>query len=276
VSGAQLRALGLGRGAAAWRIRRGRLHPVHRGVYAVGHVRLSFRGRLWAAVLACGGPGAAVVSHRSDAAVWELLPSPEGPVDVTTLRRSASTPRIRVHRSRTLDALHDVVHRDGLPVTSPMRTLLDLADALSPHRLERVCHRAEHLRMLDAAALLTPSPGRRSVALTNAIEGLAERGPDITRRELEERFLALTAEHGLPRPLVNVRVCGYEVDFLWPAERLVVETDGRATHLTPTAFESDRRRDALLQVAGYRVVRFTYAQVAWEWRSVVDVIRALV
>jgi very-short-patch-repair endonuclease len=207
--------------------------------------------------------------------VWELLPSPEGPVDVTTLRRSASTPRIRVHRSRTLDALHDVVHRDGLPVTSPMRTLLDLADVLSPHRLERVCHRAEHLRILDAAALLTPSPGRRSIALTHAIEGLARRSPEITRTELEERFLALTAEHGLPRPQVNARVCGYEVDFYWPAERLVVETDGRATHLTPTAFEEDRRRDAVLQVAGHRVVRFTYGQVVWESSRVADVLRGL-
>jgi hypothetical protein len=180
-----------------------------------------------------------------------------------------------VHRSRTLDHAADVLRHQGLPVTSPTRTLLDLADVLTPHRLERACHRAEHLRALDAAALLTPSPGRRSIALTYALEGLARRGPEITRTELEERFLALTAEHGLPRPQVNVRVCGYEVDFLWPAERLVVETDGRATHLTPTAFESDRRRDALLQVAGYRVVRFTYAQVAWESPSVADVIRAL-
>ena len=232
-------------------------------------------GCLWAAVLAGGGPGAAVVSHRSAGAEWELLQAPGGAVDVTTLRRSASAPKIRVHRSRTLDALDDIVDRDGLPVTSPTRTLRDLAEVLSPHRLERVCHRAEHLRKLDAAALLTPSPGRRSRALTHATEGLTLRAPDITRSELEERFLALVAEYGLPRPQVNARVSGYEVDFLWPGARLIAGTDGRATHLTPTAFESDRRRDAVLQVAGYRVVRFTYAQVLREPGRVIDVLPSL-
>lgn len=241
----------------------------------MGRSKLSFRGRLWAAVLACGGIDAAVVSHRSAAAVLDLLPTPGGPVEVTTLARSASTPTIRVHRSRTLDRVADILRHEGLPVTSPTRTLLDLAEVLSPHRLERACHRAEHLRQLDAAALLIPLPGRRSIALTQAVEGLARRGPEISRSELEERFLALVAEHGLPQPQVNARVCGYEVDFSWPAERLIVEIDGRATHLTPTAFENDRRRDAILQVAGYRVVRFTYRQVVWRSQSVVGVLRAL-
>lgn len=276
VSTVQLRALGLDRGAVSWRVRRGRLHPVHRGVYAVGHARLTFRGRLWAAVLACGGVDAAVVSHRCAGAEWDLLPPPGDPIEVTTLARGASTARIRVHRSRTLDRTRDVVLREGLPVTTPTRTLVDLAQVLTAHRLERVCHRAEHLRKLDAAALLAPSPGRRSIALTKAVSGLADHGPAITRGELEERFLALIAAHGLPRPQVNARICGHEVDFLWPAVRLIVETDGRATHLTPTAFESDRRRDAMLQVAGYRVVRFTYAQVIFQPQSVVGVLCALV
>jgi len=275
VSTGQLRALGLDRGAVAWRVKRARLHPVHRGVYAVGHARLTLRGRLWAAVLACGGAGAAAVSHRCAAAVWDLLPPPSGPVEVTTLARSASTPRIRVHRSRTLDPLTDIVLDDGLPVTNPTRTLLDLADVLTPLRLARTCHRAELLRQLDAAALLVPVAGRRSIALTKAVNDLAIRGPEITRSELELRFLELISDHGLPRPEVNARVCGFEVDFLWQHAHLIVETDGAASHLTPAAFEDDRRRDAVLQVAGYRVVRFTYRQVTSQPQSVGEVLLAL-
>jgi hypothetical protein len=96
--------------------------------------------------------------------------------------------------------------------------------------------------------------------------GLAHTAPDLTRSELEERFPALVARSGLPRPMVNAWVVGYEVDFLWPAPRLVAETDGAAAHLTPTAFERDRRRDAALQLAGFRVVRFTWRQVTNERR----------
>jgi len=156
VSIAQLRALGLDRGAIAWRVRRGRLHAVHRAVYAVGHARLTWRGRLWAAVLACGGPGAAVVSHRTAAALWDLLPTPTGPIDVTTLRRSASTTGIRVLRRRTLDPTTDVVHLDGLPVTTPTRTLRDLQDVLSPQGLERTLRTAENRRILRHGHIAHP------------------------------------------------------------------------------------------------------------------------
>ena len=132
VSTAQLHAAGVAQGAIAWRVRHGRLHQIHRGVYAVGHSRLTQRARMWAAVLACGGVDAAVLSHRTAAAAWDLRPLSSGKLDVTTMRRGASTATLRVHQGRTIDPLDDVVRQaDGLPVTSMARTLVDLAGVLT-------------------------------------------------------------------------------------------------------------------------------------------------
>jgi predicted transcriptional regulator of viral defense system len=279
VSTAQLYAAGVAQGAVELRVRRGRLHQVHRGVYAVGQSRLTQRGRMWAAVLACGGADAAVLSHRTAAAAWDLRPLPAGKLDVTSLRRSTSTGKLRVHRGQRLDPLDDVVRQpDGLPVTSVARTLVDLAGVLTAQQLERSCHRAEVLRRLDVSEverLLASARRRGAGALRAALATLAPAAPDITRSELEERLLALVAGAGLPRPEVNAVVAGHEVDFLWRRQRLVVETDGAATHLTPTAFEEDRRRDAALQVAGFRVVRFTWRQITDDSCRVVDVVCAL-
>jgi very-short-patch-repair endonuclease len=262
ISTAQLLAAGLGRGGISLRVRRGRLHPYHRGVYAVGHTRLTPRARLWAAVLACGGPEAALLGYSGAAAPWDLMPMPNGRIDVITLRQSYSTKAIRVHRTNSLDP-QDITDIDGLPLTTPTRTIVDLADQLTPHRLERVLHRAEILRLLDVAAIharLASLPGRRSRTLRRALASL-DAGPQPTRSELEERFLTLIAQFGLPRPRVNAIVAGHEVDFHWPTHRLIVETDGAATHLTPTAFEQDRARDAHLTALGYRVVRITWRQL---------------
>lgn len=230
-------------------------------------------------MLAYGGADAAVLSHRTAAAAWDLTPTPAGPLDVTTIRRSVPRPKLRVHKGDTLDPLDDVVRQhDGLPVTTVARTLVDLADAVTPHRLERICHRAVVLRVLDAGELyrrLSRGRWRGARSLRAAVESLAYADPQLTRSELEERFLALVADAGLPAPLTNAQVAGYEVDFLWPERRLVVETDGIAAHLTPTAFEDDRRRDAALQIAGYRVARFTWRQVAHDARRVSMTLRAL-
>jgi very-short-patch-repair endonuclease len=261
VSRAQLLAAGVGQGGIERRVRRGRLHRVHRGVYAVGHRRLTPRGHVWGALLACGGPEVAVLSHRSAAAVWDLLPSP-AKFDVTTLRAAHPKPGIRVHRSRTLRPA-DVTYDNGLPVTTVARTLGDLATTLDAHRLERVVHRAEQLRVLDAAAVRTSS----SRALRDALRTLVANDPDITRSKLEERFLSLLSEARLPRPEVNAMIGPYEVDFLWRDRKLVVETDGAGTHLTPQAFEDDRRRDAELMTLGYGVVRFTRRQVVEQPRA---------
>ena len=269
VSTTQLHRAGLGRGAIQHRVRRGRLHRSHRGVYAVGHPRLTPRGHLWAAVLACGGPGAAVLSHRSAAAVWDLLPSP-AKFDVTTLGNSRSTKTIRVHRSTTLTPA-DITHHDGLPVTTVARTLIDLATTLTPHRLERVVHRAEHLRLLDTHSLnaqFARANGRRTKALHQALQTLETHDPDITRSKLEERFLALIAEARSSRgrrstpPSAATRSTSSG-----RSTASIVETDGAGTHLTATAFEDDRRRDAELTTLGYRVVRFTRRQVAEQPRA---------
>jgi very-short-patch-repair endonuclease len=265
VSLAQLLDAGLGRGAVDLRLRNGRLHRLHRGVYAVGHARILPRGRLWAAVLATGG----TLSHRAAAAVWDLAPYPLGAIDVTSRRHRRSAPGLRVHRSACVETRFV----DGLPVTTVGRTLLDLADVLDAHRLERLCHRAEVLRLLDLAAI-PDLPGRRTRALRAALATLAT-GADVTRSEFEERFLAFVAARGLPRPRVNAIVLGYEVDFVWPEHRLVVETDGAATHLTARAFHADRERDAELLAGGYRVLRVTWRQLTREPDTLERRLRAL-
>jgi very-short-patch-repair endonuclease len=272
VSLAQLLEVGLGEGAIRHRVRLGRLVRVHRGVYAVGHAQLTALGWRWAAVLAYGGPGRAALSHRSAAVVWDLLPSP-AKFDVTTLGAAHGTAAIRVHRcALTADDLTTI---DRLPLTTVARTLVDLTATLAPHQTERVVQRAEHLRLLDTRSLdaqLARAQGRRTKPLRAAVERLQVREPDITRTELEERFLALVLAAQLPRPEVNAMVGEDEVDFLWRAQKLIVETDGRATHLTPEAFEEDRRRDAVHSMLGLRTLRFTWRQVVYEPRFVAKAI----
>ena len=264
VSLAQLRAVGLGDGAVKWRSRRGRLHPLHRGVYAVGHARLTPQGRLWAAALAF--PRGAL-SHHSAASVWDLCPVPAR-LDVSTTGASRCVKGVRVHRVHTLDA----TAIDGLPVTTLPRTLIDLA-AEGP--VTRYVARADQLRILDVAAL-GPDAGRPGARrLRTALDELGLRAGDVTRSELEERFLGLVARSGLPRPRVNQVVEGVEADFVWRRQRVVAETDGAATHAVVTGFERDRRRDAALTAAGWRVVRFTWRQVTREPDAVAGALRRL-
>jgi len=226
-------------------------------------------------VLACGGPGLAALSHRSAAVVWDLLPAP-GQFVVSTLANARSTAKIRVHRGLQPD---DITTIDRLPVTTVARTLVDLTATLTPHQTERVVHRAEHLRLLDTHSLdeqLARAQGRRTRPLRAALRTLETDEPDITRTVLEERFLALIRNARLPQPEVNAMVGDEEVDFLWRAQRLIVETDGAATHLTPTAFEEDRRRDAVHSMMGFRTLRFTWRQVVYEPRFVAAAIAAAI
>src|SRR3954471_23292154 len=190
----QLRRAGLSVGAIRRRVRSGWLHRLHRGVFAVGHTRLTGVGRMWAAVLAYDR---APLSHQSAAAVWDLMPWPTRSIDISTRRHRASIPGVRVHRPRKLTL--DDITRDpqyGLPVTKVARLLVDMTPRLTPHRLERLVHRAEHLRILDV-----PDPCPRKLRV--ALDTLALGPPQVTRSELEERFLELVAQAGLPRPLVN-------------------------------------------------------------------------
>jgi very-short-patch-repair endonuclease len=275
----QLRSLGLGGRAVRHRAASGRLHRIHRGVYAVGHRILSERGRWMAAVLGCGPE--AVLSHRSAAALWGLRPDAGQCIDVSVPRTSArERTGIRVHATKTLRPA-DLGVRDGIPCTSVARTLLDLADLLDRRGVDRAVEQAEMLRLFDARGVdevLAGAAGRRGArVLHQVIVEATERG--IAASELEENFLALCRHAALPQPEVNAWLLldegAIKVDFLWRAEQLVVETDGRASHGTRRAFERDRRRDQRLLVAGFKVVRFTWRQVAREHNAVAATVGAL-
>jgi predicted transcriptional regulator of viral defense system len=269
VSLSQLLLCGLTRSAIAKRAREGRLTRIHRGVYAVGHGRLTLRGHWMAAVLAYG-PNA-VLSHRSAAALHGIRPDNRRKTDVTVPSPSAkSRPRIDVHRSTTLQA-EDITTIDGIPCTSLARTLLDLAEVLDRRGVERAVDQAEVRRVFDLRAVrevLARAAGRRGVPVLEQV--LAEYdGPTLTEEELEERFFMLCREAGVPKPSVNVWMTlddgvAYKADFMWRAERLIVETDGWGSHGTRQAFEHDRRRDRLLTLAGWEVVRFTWRDVERE------------
>ena len=258
VSRAQLYEIGFDNPALERRIAAGRLHRLHRGVYAVGHTIVPPRGRWLAAVLSCGD--GAVLSHRSAAALWGIRPNSTAKVDVTVSHTSGVRSRgaVIVHRSRRpVEALK----RDGIPVTTPGRTLLDLATALPRRQLEKAAEMAEALR-LDVV-VDDGHPGARRLRDAS--------GHDLghtTRSPLEDEFLELCDRYEIPRPCVNAIVEGFEVDFCWPDERLIVETDGRQ-HLTRAAFERDRARDALLTALDWRVMRFTRRQVRRDGATVV-------
>jgi Protein of unknown function (DUF559) len=275
----QLAAFGLGRAAVARRARDGRLFRVHHGVYGIGRPDLTAPGRRMAAVLACG-PGA-LLSHRSAAVQHQLLP--EGGTVLDVMRPGTpARPRhgIRVHSSTTLIA-PDTTTVDNIPCTSVARTLADLGDREPARLVERALDQAEVLGVFDLLALEDVlrrlGPRRGPGVLRTMLAKLGE--PALTDRELEELFLALVRGAGLPEPAVNAWITGhgwaYKADFLWRAERLVVETDSRAFHTSRRAFEHDRVRDQRLTLAGYTVVRFTWRQVTGDPAGVADTLEAL-
>jgi hypothetical protein len=257
-----LHRCGLSTKAVARRVRRGHLHPIHRGVYAVGHARPPLEGRFVAAVKACGAR--AVLSHFSAAALWGIVDwdgrHPEVTVPPSGTRVHAG---LRVHRSSTLAAREVTRHR-GIPVTTPARTLLDLAATLEHRPLRRAVRRAEALRRVDVRGVgeTIERAGRRrgSARLGRVIAA----GPAPTRSALEDVVLDLIAGAGIERPVVNASVVvgGRRVipDFRWPAQRLVLEADGATWHDGAIARGDDAERQALLERDGERVVRVTWEQ----------------
>jgi Transcriptional regulator, AbiEi antitoxin/Protein of unknown function (DUF559) len=264
----QLQLFGLSPRAVRSRVKGGRLARIHRGVYAVGHGRLTREGRWMAAVLACGPT--AVLSHRSAAALWGIRRTSRARIDVCVASPSAR-PRagIDVHRSTTLHP-HDVTKVDGIPCTTIARTLLDLADVLDRRGVEKAVDQAEVLELFDLRAVeevMSRAVGRRGAGVLRRV--LAEYdGPALTDRELEERFYELCRAAGVPKPEVNSWILledgAVKPDFLWRAERLAVETDSWKYHRTRRAFESDRRRDRRLRLEGWEVVRFTWRDIERE------------
>jgi very-short-patch-repair endonuclease len=272
----QLRSAGISSNAIKGRLRAGRIYRLHRSVYALGHATLSREARCMAAVLACGGPdkqvgtgsiGAsaskavstlhlwgAALSHHCAASLWGMLPVKPGPVHVTVPGTAGRKRRkgIHLHRSRTLDA-KQVTSRNGIPVTTPARTIADLRRTGLAGETRRAIRQAEvlGLRVEEAAA------------------------SDRTRSELEALFLDLCRRSNFPRPEVNVPVGPFLVDFLWRDRRLIVETDGYRFHGGKEAFEADRDRDLRLRALGYEVIRLSYRQINEEPLSVTEVLNCL-
>lgn len=268
VTVAQLQDVGLDKSAISRRVASGRLHRVHRGVYAVGHPPVNLHGWWMAAVLACGE--GAVLSHASAAALWDLLRPIGGPIDVSVSHHTGRARRrgVRIHRCSSLLASEGatcsrysrgnrpaslVTVRHRIPVTTVQRTIDDLRGVVAPWLVRRARRQAELMGWR-----LEGAEGRR------------------TRSELEDEFLRLCRSYGLPLPETNAEVGRWEVDFLWREERVVVETDSFAYHRGSVAFEDDHARDLDLRGAGFTVLRFTERQLDEEpGRVVVDIARAL-
>jgi very-short-patch-repair endonuclease len=250
----------MGRTAIARRLEQGRLHELHRGVYVVGVRRISKRGRWMAAVLACGKH--AVLSHRSAARLWDILPPASEWVEVTRPDRRLRRDGIVGHRGSVRADEREVI--DGIPVTSPFRTVFDLASVLDRRGLERAFHEAEVRGLRDRVSLpvlLKRYPGRRGSRNLRALLEAAE-PVGFTRNDFEGAFVALVDRHGLRRPRMNgdlsLRGRFFQIDALWEEERVAVELDSRAVHGTNRNFESDRQRDRILLAEGWRTMRVTW------------------
>ena len=278
IAARQLYSLGLSETQVRKRAMKGWLHRVHRGVYTIGGARLTDEGRWLAAVLACGN--GSTLSHQSAGELWGLRRRKKGhPVDVTIPHAAGRRPRagLAIHRASTLHLGERTLHC-RIPVTTPARTILDLAAFLPRRQLERAIDEAERLNTCnedDLDEIVSAHFGRAGVGALRAVLDDHRAGSTASRNEFEERFLALSRNHRLPQPVVNVPLLDYVVDFLWPQARLVVELDGRATHGTHRAFQADRDRDGRLSVAGYRVLRFTWFDVTRRPAVVADRIRRM-
>jgi very-short-patch-repair endonuclease len=236
-------------------------------IYAVGWPALSQKRRWMAAVLA-GGEGAAL-SHRSAAGLWEIGAGKEGSIEVS-VRRCCELRRAGIlFRGRPAMAPEDIVVRDDIPVTSPVRTLVDLATELDPLSLERAVNDCDKRDLVDPEALREQlvrfggEPGIRS--LRNLLDKLFFR---LSDSDLEIYFRRIVRAAELPMPLSKQRVNRFEVDFFWPQFGLVVETDGLRYHRTPSAQAKDARRDRAHVMAGMTPLRFTHYEVRYAQHGV--------
>jgi very-short-patch-repair endonuclease len=261
ISRAQLLALGIGPRSIEHRVNKGRLHPLWRGVYAVGRPEVDQKGLWMGAVLACGRE--ALLSHSSAAALWGLTRVLNATAIHVTLPpgRFLQRPGIKSHRRRDLSSEH---RRDvaGIPVTDPISTLVDFASCAPEWRVERAINDADRLDLVDPEALrrivagLGPRPGMACMRRLLHLDALTDTG-------LESRFLAIVRAASLPLPETQVVVNGYRVDFYWPNLGLVVETDGWRHHRTSGEQSTDRRRDQAHMTAGLTTVRFGEDQIRY-------------
>ena len=262
VSRRQLLGKGLSNPAISRWIQTGTLVPVHRGVYAVGYRRVGRRG-LWHAALLAEGPQAAI-SHRDAGSEWKMTKPVRGPVSVTVPGASGREHRRGIDLHRAPLPPGEVVRRQGLRVTSPARTMLDLAALLTPRELERALDEAHFLGRVSSATLTETldANGQRSgsAALRRALAS-HDLGSTRTDTALEERFLAIIRAAGLPDPRCQVWIGRFRVDFLWAAERLVAEADGEAAHRGQRRQARDADRDSELDARGYQTLRFSEDEI---------------
>jgi very-short-patch-repair endonuclease len=260
VSRRQLLEIGFGPDAIKHRVARGRLHPVRRGVYAVGRSQLTREGRWSAALLCCGG--GAALSHESAAELWAVRPRSPAAIEISVpAQRRPRALGVLVHRRSQLT----VVRVLALPVTAIVDTLVDLAVRLQPGELERAVNEADRLDLIDPESLraaLGEMRGRHGVRPLCSI--LDRRTFTLTDSDLERRFLPIARAAGLPKPETGRRLNGFKVDFVWPELGLVVETDGLRYHRTPAQQSRDRLRDQAHLAAGLTPVRFTHGQVRFD------------
>jgi very-short-patch-repair endonuclease len=261
---AQLLDTGLAKGAVERRTKSGFFRRLHHGVYLVGPAPLP-RSREMAAVLACGS--STLLSHRSAISAWGMAPGRPAPIAVEVMvigRHAPKRPGIRARRVSGMDD-SERTQLDGIPITTPARTLLDYALLATPRESERaiaVAYREGLATPAELAGLVARRKGRPGVrALRQVLADHPE--PAFTRSEAEERLLALIRAAKLPPPEVNALVDGYEIDFFWREARVAVEVDGYRYHSSRHSFEKDRRRAVHFAARGVQVVPVS-------WRQIVD------
>jgi very-short-patch-repair endonuclease len=272
VSTRQLAGIGYTRSSASKAHGVGRLRRVHRGVYAVGHERLTWEGRCLAAVLASSP---SVASHVTAGWIWGLLRTRPSIIHVTGPTKRRSKAGIVVHSADLAEV--DVLERDGIPVTALPRTLLDLASVLPQARLGQALRRAEESGVFDLGpidALLERSTGHRGKPRLRAALDIYRDEPAFTRSGLEDRFLQLLRAAELPLPSMNFVVDGFELDAYWDRERFVVELDIYETHGTHDAFERDRLRQDDLLLIGVEMIRVTGPRLRRESAATIERVRA--
>jgi hypothetical protein len=269
VGHAQLVELGLGDDWIEHAMATGRLHQVFRGAYAVGHKRISWRGRLRAAILSCGPK--ALISHRTAAALNNLKRGGGGKIHVTVPGGGhEDRDGIVLHRVRRI-APADIASVDGIPVTSVARTTLDMAAIVKADVLDDILEAAERNNTFDLTAMLKVcGRGRRgSKALKRALS-LYRPIPAWTRSRLERKLFRALDKAGAPLPAINAWIEDQECDLVWHAEELIVEVDGDVWHSTTAARARDPRRDAKLQLAGFMTFRVPENRIVYEIDGVVD------
>jgi very-short-patch-repair endonuclease len=267
-----LLGLGFSKIAIEHRVANGRLHPIARGVYAVGRPELTPRGRWMAAVLVCGD--GAALSHRSAAELWEIGFEEKKRIHVSIRRRSRlERPGIQVHARASLPE-RSVGRRFGIPVTTPVQTLIDLTTELKTMRLERAVNEADKLDLIDPESLRRALDGYVGMPGVKTLRTMLDRHTfRLSDSDLEIMFRPLALAAGFPLPLTKHWVLGYETDFWFPDHDLIVETDGLRYHRTPSQQARAAIRDQKHTAAGLRVLRFTHWQIAHAANEVTDVLR---